>query len=612
MLSEDRRVLAVAGFAALCCFPPRALALSAPSLGNAAGFAVLGGSSVTNSGPTIVTGNLGVSPGSMITGFPPGMVRLGDTFKNDALAKAAHSDAGIAYTQLVNQTPATTVPLSGTLPPGTYHFSTATQLTGALTLDAGGDPSAVWIFQIDSTLTINSNSCVLAINRAQPGNVFWQVSGSATLGADSAFVGNLIAHDNITLNFRASAFGRLLALTGTVTLDSNIVTLCSTCNAINLDPLALPDGTTGKLYSQTLIRASGGAGAYTFKRISGSLPSGLNLAPDGVLSGTPMESGSFPITVAATDSQGCSGERAYTIFVACPLTAISPPALPNGSVNMPYSQQLTASCGTPPCTFTTASGLLPPGFPPLPPSGLLSGTPTAAGVYHFRVMATDSNGCSGTIDYTLFICPLTISPPTLPSGTLGTQYNQPITANDGSGSYTFSVPANTLPPGLKLCPANPTTGLSASISGAPTTIGSFTFTVTAIDTVSGCAGSQTYTIMVTCGLTFSPDILSMATLGIPYNETITASGGNGSYTFSVSSGALPTGTTLNPATGKISGTPTALGSFSFCITAIDTSGCTGMQCYTIVVAVGGPTLSGWGMLVLGLLLVGAGLIVIRR
>ncbi len=803
MSSGDRRVLAVAGFAALCCLPLRALALSAPSLGNAASFAVLGGSAVTNSGPTVVTGNLGVSPGSTITGFPPGDVKLGDRFKNEALAKAAHNDAGIAYTQLGSGMCVPLSSLSGSPPPGIYCVPSPAQLTGALTLDAAGDHDAVWIFRITGPLTTNPGSCVLAINGTQPGNVFWQVGSSATLSADSAFVGNLIAHDNITPNSRASAFGRLLALTGTVTLDSNNVTLCNTCNAITLDPPTLPGGTVSASYGQT-ISASGGADPYTYKVISGALPPGIvPLTFDGLLSlsGTPTESGTFRFTVAATDSQGCSGEREYTILIPaipCALTlspatlpdaractfytqtisamggsgrykytastlpigltlsptiatrfvslsgtvrrpdaytftvtaedtvthcivsrtytlkvlcnvmvfpetlpdattcasycqtftascgtppytfsfsflsgtppagllpssdgmlcgiptapgpttvtvtatdargctgsrtytftaachiAISPPVLPNRSVNVPYSQQLKASCGTPPYTFTKVSGSFPPGFPAfaLPSGGLLSGTPTTAGVYHFTVMATDSNGCAGTIDYTLFICPPTISPPTLPSGTVGTRYTQPITANDGSGSYTFSVPANTLPPGLILCLPNRATRLPAAISGTPTTSGTFTFTVTAVDTVSGCVGSQTYTIVVTCGLTLSPAILSMATLGVPYNETITASGGTAPYTFSISGTPPPSLAFMQttPTTAVISGTPTALGTFTFCITVTDAStppcGPT-TQCYTIAVVAtaGGPTLSGWGMLVLSILLAGAGLVVIKR
>jgi hypothetical protein len=229
-------------------------------------------------------------------------------------------------------------------------------------------------------------------------------------------------------------------------------------------------------------------------------------------------------------------------------------------------------------------------------------------------MATDANGCTGTIDYTLFICPLTISPGTLPSGTVGIQYTQLITAIDGSGSYTFSVPANTLPPGLTLTPVDPTPGLTATISGMPTTSGTYTFTVTATDTVSGCVGSQTYTIMVPCSLVISPAILSMGTIGVPYNEPLTANGGTAPYTFIVSSGALPPGLLLS-SSGVLSGTPLILGTFNFCITVTDANtppcGPT-TQCYTITVAAGGPTLSGFGMIVLTILLAAAGLTLIRR
>jgi hypothetical protein len=706
MSSEDRRVLAVAGFAALCCLPLRALGPPAPPLGNGASFAVLGASTVTNSGATVVTGNLGVSPGNTITGFPfpPGTVKLGDIFKNDALAKAAHNDAGVTYTQLVNQKPADSALLTGTLPPGTYHFSTATQLTGALTLDAGQDPSAVWIFQIDSSLTTAPGSCVLAINRAQPGNVFWQVSTSATLGANSAFVGNLIAHDNITLNSGANAFGRLLALTGTVTLDTNNVTLCSTCNAITLDPTTLPGGMAGTPYPTTTIKANGGTEPYTYKVISGVLPKGLDpLTTKGVLSGTPTEFGSFPITVAATDSQGCSGERNYTIVIPCPSIIITNPTTTTGTSCIEFSQRFTQNCGSSATTFKTDSklplgltleqdgllhgkplqtgrfpiivkatdpnkspdtgtgesyplvvtcpeivvinpristgtagnpfsqtftqtgsscattfsldtGTLPRGLT-LAASGELSGTPLRTGTFPITVKATDRSGCAGMGQrYRLIIsCQMIIvRNPINASGTVGVPFSETFTQRGAIGNVTFTE-NGTLPTGL---PPAGSTLPGGVLAGTPTQSGCFPITVTVTD-ANHCTGtSPTYLLCINpCVLTLAPVTLSYATLNSPYSETITASGGTGPYTFTASPAIPPPpGLTFNTTTGLISGTPTALGAFSFCVTATDTNGCTGMRCYTITVAVaaGGPTLSGWGMLVLWILLAGAGLIVIRR
>jgi hypothetical protein len=579
MSSEDRRVLAVAGFAALCCLPLRALGPPAPPLGNAASFAVLGGSTVTNSGNTIVTGNLGVSPGNTITGFPfpPGTVKLGDIFKNDALAKAAHNDAGIAYAQLVNQKPADSALLTGTLPPGTYHFSTATQLTGALTLDAGQDPSAVWIFQIDSSLTTAPGSCVLAINRAQPGNVFWQVSTSATLGANSAFVGNLIAHDNITLNSHASAFGRLLALTGTVTLDTDNVTLCSTCNAITLDPTTLPGGMVGAPYTTTTIKASGGADPYTYKVISGSLPFEMSLTREGVLSGTPTEFGSFPITVAATDSQGCSGERKYTV-IACPDLTLSPATPLDANACVEMQQPITTIGGS--GTYKYTSDDLPAELKLIPengaPSTILTGTFATPGDRIFTVMSEDTvTHCIVKRTYILKVrCDVTISPETLPPATACASYCTILTASCGTG-YTFSVAPGTLPAGFSL-------STDGKLCVAPTTPGPYTFTVTATNNL-GCTGSRTYTVPVRSGrIVISPLTLPNGIVGTKYpDQTITADCGTPGYRCRVTAGMLPPELTL--ANCKISGTPTTEGCFTFSVTVTDANGTTNSIRYTICV-----------------------------
>lgn len=216
------------GLAAFLCLASPVLAATAPPLGDAAGFAVLGGTTVTNTGNTTLNGDLGVSPGSSITGFPPGIV-VGTTHAADALAAAAQADVTTAYSNLASQP--FDVDLSGqdlgalTLTAGVYRFSTTAQLTGTLTLDAQGDPAAVFVFQIGSTLTTVSNASVLMINDGQNGNVFWQVGSSATLGTNTAFIGNILANASITLNTGAGISGRALAQGGAVTLDTNTVSV---------------------------------------------------------------------------------------------------------------------------------------------------------------------------------------------------------------------------------------------------------------------------------------------------------------------------------------------------------------------------------------------------
>ncbi len=253
------RICSTALLAALLAIAPfhAAMAQLAPDLGTAESFAVLGASTVTNTGPTIVTGDLGVSPGTAITGFPPGIVIGGTIHAADAVADEAQTDTTTAYNNLAGQ--ACDFNLTGqdlgglTLVPGVYCFSSSAQLTGALTLDGEGDPDAVWVFKIGSTLTTASNSSVVLINGAQNCNVFWQVGSSATLGTETTFIGNILALASITLTTDATVSGRALAQNGAVTMDSNEVAIaaCAVPPVIPIPP------TLGKAFSPATIDAGG-------------------------------------------------------------------------------------------------------------------------------------------------------------------------------------------------------------------------------------------------------------------------------------------------------------------------------------------------------------------
>ena len=209
-----------------------AMAATAPTLGVATSFAVLGATpNVNNTGPTIVTGDLGVSPAAAVIGFPPGTV-IGTIHAADTVAARAQFDNTAAYGSLAGQacttTFATAVDLAGmTLTPGVYCFLTSAANTGALTLDAAGNSGAVWVFKIASTLITGSGSSVTLTNSAQACNVFWQVGSSATLGTTTRFVGSILALTSVTLQTGATLSGRALAQTGTVTLASNAVSVCS-------------------------------------------------------------------------------------------------------------------------------------------------------------------------------------------------------------------------------------------------------------------------------------------------------------------------------------------------------------------------------------------------
>ena len=221
------------------------LAAHAPvGLGTADSFAVLGGTTVTNTGPTVVSGDLGVSPGSAVTGFPPGLVINGAIHAADAVALQAQSDLTTAYNDAAGRT--CTSDLSGvdlgtqTLTDGTYCFSSSAQLTGTLTLNGEGNPNAVFIFQIGSTLTTAPASTVSLINGAQACNVYWQVGSSATLGTTTTFRGSILALTSIALQTGATIVeGRALARNGAVTLDTNTITR-DTCRTATPAATATP------------------------------------------------------------------------------------------------------------------------------------------------------------------------------------------------------------------------------------------------------------------------------------------------------------------------------------------------------------------------------------
>ena len=687
--------LAIAGIPAIL----RAQSPAPPILGAAASFAVLGGSSVTSSGSTIITGNLGVSPGNTITGSPT--VKIGATYRNDSVARQAQRDATSAYNDLAGRI--CDRDLSGqdlggkTLDPGVYCFSLSAQLTGTpLILRASPNhPNAPWIFKIKNSLTTNPGSSVLVINGGHESNIFWQVGDSVTLGAGTAFLGNTLALKDITLGSGASVSGRLLAQ-GAVSLAGNNASLC--CDPITLSMQTLPNGIAGVAYSQTTITASGGVGTYAFSVSSGKLPDGLSLNNPslGVVSGTPTKTGTFTFTITVTDSRGCTGTQAYTIVISCLIT-VNNPNTNMGTVNVAFSQTFTATNAVGTTTFTLNNGTLPTGLT-LSTAGVLSGTPKQTGTFPITVHVIDHSGCSAdgaTYNLTIGCQTIAVNNPAITTGTVNIAFGQTFTATNTIGTVNFTT-ASTLPTGLTLSSAgvlsgtstqkgsfpivvtatdtNDCTGTSTTynlviscqvisvsnppantgtanivfsqtftatntigtvnfttasnlptglllsaggvLGGTPMQTGSFPIVVTATD-ANGCAGSgSTYTLTinaVACILTLSPSALPSPSPGDPYNEVITASGGTAPYTFTIT-GSLPPGlsSTTTATTLTISGIPTTAGCFPFTVTVTDANGCSTSITYTICVAVGGPTLSGWGIVVLSILLVGAAIVMMRR
>jgi len=226
MFNRARMIPLVLGATAMfaAAWPASVFAATSPRLGTALNFTVLAGSTITNTGPTVVTGALGLHPGTALTGFPPGVVTSA-THLTDGVALQAKHDLITAYNDAANAP--TTENLTGenlggkNLVPGVYGFSSSAQLTGSLTLSGRG----VFIFKIRSTLTTASNAVVRLTNGAQACQVYWQVGSSATLGTTTRFQGNLMALTSITLNTGADvAAGRVLARNGAVTLHANDIT----------------------------------------------------------------------------------------------------------------------------------------------------------------------------------------------------------------------------------------------------------------------------------------------------------------------------------------------------------------------------------------------------
>lgn len=222
-LAADLAALTPAELAALLaalCPPPA-------DLGTAEDYGVIGATQVTNTGATVVDGNLAVSPSGTLVGFGPGVV-LGETHLADAEAAQAQADSLAAYNALVLLGPGTIIAgdIGGTtLAPGVYSSATTLGITGSVFLDAGGDPCATWVINVGSALTTAASSKVVLLNGAQSKNVFWTMGTSATLGTDSVFRGTLIADASITETTTGFVEGRLIALNGQVTLDTNIIEL---------------------------------------------------------------------------------------------------------------------------------------------------------------------------------------------------------------------------------------------------------------------------------------------------------------------------------------------------------------------------------------------------
>jgi hypothetical protein len=446
-----------------------------------------------------------------------------------------------------------TVPeiITSSLPDGTVNQPYSTSVSGS-----GGLPPYTWSVTPDLPAGLSFDTTTGAITGTP---------GTGTVGTSSH---TFTLHDSLS---PPQTVQRSLTLTINPTSAVLLITTTS-----------LPDGTVGQAYTQP-VQATGGTGALTWSINVGTPPPGLSLDPTtGVISGTPTVAGTSSFTVLVTDTAAQTATQALSILINPPSPpTITTTSLPDGTVGQAYTQPVQATGGTGALTWSINVGTPPPGLSLDPTTGVISGTPTVAGTSSFTVLVTDTAAQTATQALSILInppSPPTITTTSLPDGTVGQAYTQPVQATGGTGALTWSINVGTPPPGLSL---DPTTGV---ISGTPTVAGTSSFTVLVTDTAAQTA-TQALSILInppsppTITTTSLPD----GTVGQAYTQPVQATGGTGALTWSINVGTPPPGLSLDPTTGVISGTPTVAGTSSFTVLVTDTAAQTATQALSILI-----------------------------
>ncbi len=331
-MAPRRRFLIVplCGAAALCLVAATAISAGVASaappailLGTSGTFAVLAGTTITNTGPSVISGDVGVAPGTAITGFPPANLINGSSeHVADGVASDAQADLTTAYNVAAHAASTESVSAdlgNHTLVAGVYTSASSLGLTGDVTLDGQNNPDSVFVFQAGSTLTTASNSTVSLINGASACNVFWQIGSSATLGTDTTFVGNIMALASASLGTGSTVEGRVLASNGAVTLDTNTIT-APTC-ATSPSPVSVVAPTTPSATSPSASTSPSGSSATPT-----AAPTGSGAGGGGGSSGTSpaVESSAASVVPAGFPHTGAGGASLSQrpVFVAVGVAAL--------------------------------------------------------------------------------------------------------------------------------------------------------------------------------------------------------------------------------------------------------------------------------------------------
>ncbi|MCW0218997.1 MAG: putative Ig domain-containing protein [Prosthecobacter sp.] len=480
-----------------------------------------------------------------------GMARLWSSTTNAAsTANVTRTSDGSTYTitfPSVNFTTANQqglmIFLTGSTPSALEILTTATLPFGAINADysqslfaAGGTTAYTW--------SLTSGTLPDGITLSAAGIV----SGSPTQTGTFNFTAQVTDGTGATLSQAFSV--KINAVTG----------LGYTTGA------TLPSGSVGLAYSHG-VAVTGGTAPYTHAVTAGSPPTGLSLASNGLLSGTPMTAQTSTFTATVTDAVGATASRNFTVTIDPAGPSINTTTLPNGMLESIYSQALTATDGTPPYVWSLLSGALPSGLA-LSTDGLISGTPTASGTFNFAVQIQDTTSITASKSLTLTIDatpPIITTTSPAPPCVASFEYSFAFTSIGGTPPYAWNVSEGELPTGL-------TMNNSGTISGTPNGTGTFNFTAQVTDNV-GASATQTFAITVsaTTPLTILYEGFPVGCVAHDYAQTLFANGGTGPNSWSLVSGTLPEGLALDNS-GVLSGTPNTEGTYTFTVQATDTLG----------------------------------------